>query len=62
LVVVGEDEDLILDCYRLAHYFHVDPNIFLDKPLSEVAKHLRWAIKLSHALADEARSSDDFDG
>lgn len=38
----GSIEDLILDCYRLAKYYSRDPEEFLNKPLSEVTRHLQW--------------------
>jgi hypothetical protein len=39
-MVVGEDEDLILDCYFLARWYHVSPDVFLDMPISMVRLHL----------------------
>lgn len=39
-------EDVVIDCYRLAKYYAVDPDIFLNKPLSVVQKHLQWTAKL----------------
>jgi hypothetical protein len=44
--LVGGEEDIILDCYRLAKWFHVNPEIFLSIPLSEVTLHLRRAAQL----------------
>jgi hypothetical protein len=38
----GPVEEYILDCYRLAQKFSVDPDVFLNKPISEVAKHMKW--------------------
>jgi hypothetical protein len=53
-VVAGEDEDLILDCFRLANFFHISPEIFLAMPLSEVWLYLHWTIKLKQRMDDEA--------
>lgn len=39
-------DDLILDCYRLAKHYSVDPDVFLTKPLSVVRNHLMWTGKL----------------
>lgn len=35
-------EDIILDCYRLAKYYSLDPDDFLNKPLSVIARHMKW--------------------
>jgi hypothetical protein len=37
--LVGGEQDIILDCYRLARWFHVSPKVFLSMPLSEVGLH-----------------------
>jgi hypothetical protein len=59
--LVGEDEDLVLDCYRLAHYYHCDPRIFLDMPLSEMTAHMRHTIRVAElereALEHERRNA-----
>jgi hypothetical protein len=52
-VLVGEDENLVLDCYRLAHYYHCNPETFLAKPLSEVATHLRHTIRVAELEREE---------
>jgi hypothetical protein len=60
-VLVGEDEDLLLDCYRLAHYYHCDPRIFLEMPLSEVETHMRHTIRIAEleheAIERETRNA-----
>jgi len=38
--MVGGETEIILDCYRLARWYHVSPEVFLTMPLSEVALHL----------------------
>jgi hypothetical protein len=38
--MVGGESEIILDCYRLAHWYHVNPEVFLAMPLSEVSMHL----------------------
>jgi hypothetical protein len=53
--VVGIDEDLVLDCYRLADFYHVNPQIFLDMTFSEVLMHLRNTVRLAEIKAEEAR-------
>lgn len=42
----GHVDEVILDCYRLAKYYGLDPDIFLNKPLSAVKKQLFWTGKL----------------
>jgi hypothetical protein len=50
--VVGGENDLVLDCYRLAHWYHVAPNHFLDMPLSEVRIHLIRTGELSRVMRE----------
>jgi hypothetical protein len=38
--MVGDEEDLVLDCYRLARWYHQSPEVFLNMPLDEVRVHL----------------------
>jgi hypothetical protein len=38
--LVGSEEDIILDCYRLAGHYHISPEVFLAMPLDEVMLHL----------------------
>jgi hypothetical protein len=45
----------VLDCYRLARYYHIDPRIFINMPLSEVTSHLKWTVMLAQKMQDEAR-------
>jgi len=40
------DDGMILDCYRLASYYHLDPRLFLEMSLSEVRLHLRRTAQL----------------
>lgn len=56
-MVAGEDEDLVLDCLRLAQFFHVNPEIYLAMPLSEMWLHLSWTIKLKQRQEDDARNA-----
>jgi hypothetical protein len=54
--LVGGESEIILDCYRLARFFHCSPDTFLSLPLSEVWMHLKYADTLSKA---EQSASDD---
>jgi hypothetical protein len=49
MVVSLTDDGMILDCYRLASYYHIDPRIFLDMPMSEVELHLRRTAQLERS-------------
>jgi hypothetical protein len=43
------DDSMVLDCYRLANYYHVDPRIFLDMTISEVEMHLSRTAQLERS-------------
>ena len=43
----------MLDCYRLARWYHQSPNVFLDMPLSEVREHMGWTLKIAAAMTAE---------
>lgn len=51
--------DLVIDCYRLARFYHVSPTVFLDMPASEVRVHLERTIDLAHIINRENAASDD---
>jgi len=44
--LVGDEDEMILDCYRLARWYHVSPDVFLAMSVSEVALHLRRTAQL----------------
>jgi hypothetical protein len=39
--MVGTEDDIILDCYRLARFYHVSPEVFLSMTSSEVLLHMQ---------------------
>jgi hypothetical protein len=47
--LVGDEDEIILDCYRLAREYHVSPELFLAMPLSEVRMHFFRTIQLQRA-------------
>jgi hypothetical protein len=53
VVVVGEEDAMIIDCYRLAKYYGISPMIFLDMTFSEVAMHLRRTAQLARAQQED---------
>jgi hypothetical protein len=54
--LVGDEP--VLDCYRLAKFYHVSPGVFLEMGLTEVEIHLKRTIDLQHIIQRE-NSSDD---
>ena len=56
--MVGSEDEVILDCYRLARWYHVSPEVFLDMPLSDVAMHLHRSAQCDRAQ-QSAVSDDD---
>jgi hypothetical protein len=57
--VVGSDENLILDCYRLARFYHTSPDVFLYMPLSDVHLHLYRTIQLTRIMQRESEAQQD---
>jgi hypothetical protein len=53
------ESDLVLDCYRLARWYHQSPLHFLDMPLSEVRMHMRRTAELSRIMKQAAEERDD---
>jgi hypothetical protein len=47
--LVGGEEEVILDCYRLARWYHVSPEVFLAMPLSDVSLHLHRTAQCDRA-------------
>jgi hypothetical protein len=54
VVITQIDDGIILDCYRLASYYHLDPRTFLDMPVSEVRLHLSRTAQLERLRAQES--------
>jgi len=57
--LVGVDENIVLDCYRLAKWYSVSPETFLAMPLSDVQLHLHRTIQLAKVMRREAENADD---
>ena len=49
-MVVGEDKDLVLDCYFLARFYHQNPEVFLNMPLSMMRRHLDRTIEVAKRM------------
>jgi hypothetical protein len=48
------DDSMILDCYRLAFHYKLDPRIFLEMPISEVQLHLSRTAQMERGRAVES--------
>lgn len=46
-------DEAILDCYRLAKQYSMDPDVFLNKPLSTIKRHISWTARLIEAQRPE---------
>ena len=53
--LVGDEDEVILFCYRLAKHYHVSPEVFLSMPVDEVLMHLHRTAQMEAEL----RSGDD---
>jgi hypothetical protein len=55
VVVSTVDDSIVLDCYRLASHYKIDPRVFLDMPMSEVQLHMARTAQLesSRQQSDE---------
>lgn len=60
--MVGDEEDLVLDCYRLARWYHQAPDVFLNMPIDDVRIHLSRTLKLADMMRRANRQSEDSDG
>jgi len=57
-MVIGEDDNIVLDSYRLARFYRQSPDVFLSMPLSEVRVHMERTIQLSRLLRSESADED----
>jgi hypothetical protein len=55
-VITLVDDSMILDCYRLASYYHIDPRIFLEMTVSEAQLHLSRTAQLERSRRVESSS------
>jgi len=60
LVETWNPDDLILNCYRLAKYYHVNPEVFMEMPIfSRLSMHVYYTAKLIEAQRKASRRDDD---
>jgi hypothetical protein len=57
--LVGDEDNIVLDCYRLARWYHQSPDVFLSMPLSEVWLHLIRTAELRRIQRQESENNDD---
>jgi hypothetical protein len=55
--LVGSEQEIILDCYRLARWYHVSPDVFLSMTISEVGLHMKRTFEVSQS--QKASQSED---
>ena len=59
--VVVNPEDIILDCYRLANFYHQNPEVFTEMSLSRLGLHTYYTGRLI-ALRESARRQQEDNG
>jgi len=52
-------DELVLDCYRLARFYHVSPTIFLEMGMGEVRMHMERTADLAQIINRENAAPDD---
>lgn len=57
--LVGEDDNVVLDSYRLARWYRQSPEVFLAMPLSEVRMHMERTAQLARILRAEGDRDED---
>jgi hypothetical protein len=57
--MVGDESELVLDCYRLARWYHQSPEVFLNLPLDEVETHMLRTIELAEIMRRTQSIDDD---
>ena len=59
-MIVGEDQEIVLNCFRLARFYHCDPRVFLDMPMfSELGAHLHYTCLLAARMREERETDED---
>jgi hypothetical protein len=57
--VVVSEENLILDCYRLARWYHTSPEVFLTMPLNDIHLHMYRTMQLMALMKRESEVAED---
>lgn len=59
--VAPDPDELIINCYRLADRYHLNPDVFLDMPISRIDMHVRYTVRLMEMKEAAQRKVDDDD-
>lgn len=59
--MVAVDENIVIDCYRLARWYHVSPEVFLNMSLTDVNLHMYRTIQLTNIMKREAEAAREED-
>ena len=46
-------DDIVLGCYQLAHFYKIDPRIFLEQTISQLARHKHWTSKVVERIREQ---------
>ena len=60
--LLPDPDEAIVNCYRLADRFKQDPMKFLEQPMSQIAIHITYTVKLidaQRAAREAARAEDE---
>jgi hypothetical protein len=57
-LAVENPEDLVLDCYRLARWYHQNPETFLAMTLEDIALHRARTAQIARMMRREAENDD----
>jgi hypothetical protein len=51
-------DTIVLTCYELAYFYHIDPHIFLEQTISQLGRHRFWTERLTDRIraAQEAEA------
>jgi hypothetical protein len=55
-------DNVILNCYRLAKFYQINPSIFLNKPFSELDRDCFWTDRLTEGDRVESAWQDKLRG
>lgn len=56
--VAGDEDNLVLDCYWLARWYHQSPEIFLNMPLSDVRMHVLRTMQMAQLMQQRGERDD----
>ena len=56
--LVGDEENLILDCYWLAHWYHQSPDVFLSMTFADVRLHMQRTAQMTRLMRASASDGD----